>query len=62
VKFYRSAMNQILLRAPAGDHVVTVLGVTPPLQVKLLWLSLATLMLVVAAPRRLFASVDGLAS
>lgn len=52
--FYRSAMNQILLPVPAGDHVVTVHGVTPPLQAKLLWLSLAALVLVVIAPRPLF--------
>jgi hypothetical protein len=54
VRFYRSAMNQILLRVPAGDHLVTVRGVTPPLQSRLLWLSLAMSILVVAVPRRLF--------
>jgi hypothetical protein len=57
VPFYRSAMNHILLRAPAGDHVVSVLGVMPPLQVRLLWLSLGVLAAVLCAPRALFATV-----
>ena len=58
VKFYRSAMNQILLRVPAGEHVVAVRGINPPLLARLMWLGLAVLILVSLAPRRLFASVD----
>ena len=55
--FYRSAMNHILLRVPAGEHVVTVRGVIPPLQAQLLWASLAASLLVILLPRRLFSSV-----
>ena len=51
VPFYRSAMNQILVRAPAGDHVVSILGVMPPLQARLLWLSLGVLLAVAIGSR-----------
>jgi 6-pyruvoyl-tetrahydropterin synthase related domain len=54
VHFYRSAMNHIIVAAPAGEHVVTIHGVIPPLQERLLWLSLAATVLVIAIPRRLF--------
>lgn len=54
---YRSAMNHIVLRVPAGEHVVTVRGVAPPLQEQLLWASLAAMLLVVLLPRRIFSSV-----
>lgn len=59
VPFYRTAMNHVLLRAPAGEHAVTIRGVMPPLQAQLMWLSLATAVVVVLLPRRLFSTVDG---
>jgi hypothetical protein len=58
VPFYRSAMNHILLRLPAGEHRVTIRGAVPPLQASLLWFSLVASLGVLVVPRRLFASVD----
>ena len=56
--FYRSAMNKVIVRAPAGEHVVAIHGVAPPLQAQLLWLGLGVSLLTVAVPRRVFASVN----
>jgi len=53
-KFYRSAMNQVIVAVPAGEHVVTIHGVIPPLQQRLLWWSLFAAVLVVGIPGRLF--------
>jgi hypothetical protein len=58
VTFYRSAMNHILVRLPAGDHRVTVRGAMPPLQAQLLWFSLVAALGIVILPRRVFSSVD----
>jgi hypothetical protein len=58
VSFYRSAMNQIIVGTPAGEHVVRIHGVIPPLQERLLWLSLVALVVVVAVPHRVFASMN----
>jgi hypothetical protein len=58
VPFHRSAMNDILLRIPAGEHLVTVLGVAPPLQRAMFWVSLAALLAVVIAPRRSFIGLE----
>src|SRR6185503_13857762 len=41
VTFYRSAMNHIIVGLPAGEHMVAIHGVIPPLQAQLLWTSLA---------------------
>ena len=57
VPFYRSAMNHVLVRTPAGEHTLAINGVIPPLQAQLLWLSLAAGALVILVPRRLFAPV-----
>jgi hypothetical protein len=62
VSFYRSAMNQILLPVPAGEHIVSVRGVMSPLQARFLWLSLAVAALVVMLPGRLFSPLDRLAA
>jgi hypothetical protein len=55
--FFRSAFDDILLRLPAGQHVVTVKGVAPPLQRRMLWLSFAALAIVLLVPTRLFAGL-----
>ena len=59
VPFYRSAFNTILVRLPAGAHTVRILGVAPPLQVAMFWLSLATLVVTLLMPGRLLAAVLG---
>jgi 6-pyruvoyl-tetrahydropterin synthase related domain len=57
VPFFRSAFDDILLRLPSGRHAVTVTGVAPPLQRRMLWFSLAALLAVLLAPTRLFSAV-----
>ncbi len=59
VDFDRSAMNEILLRLPAGAHVVTVRGTAPPMQASMLWASLAALLGVLAVPRATFHGLEG---
>jgi hypothetical protein len=54
VPFYRSAMNTILVRLPAGAHTVSILGVAPPLQYWMLWISLAALVVTMLVPSRVF--------
>ena len=54
VPFHRSAMHNILVRLPAGEHTVTVRGVAPPFQRAMAWVSVAALMAVVCAPSRVF--------
>ena len=58
VDFYRSAMNDILLRVPAGTHVVTIRGVAPPMQASMFWVSLVAFLGVLAVPGRLFRRLE----
>ena len=50
-------MSEILVRLPAGNHVVTVHGVVPPMQKQMFWLSLVALLIVALIPARAFANV-----
>jgi 6-pyruvoyl-tetrahydropterin synthase related domain len=52
--FFRSAMDQILVRVPAGDHTVTIHGLMPPLQYRMAWLSAISLLAVLFVPTRVF--------
>jgi len=61
VPFYRSAFNTILVRLPPGAHTIRVLGVAPPLQVAMLWLSLAAFVVTLLIPARLLSAVVGAA-
>jgi hypothetical protein len=61
VPFYRSAFNTILVRLPAGAHTVRILGVPPPLQAAMLWLSLAAFIVTLLVPGRLLSAVVGAA-
>jgi hypothetical protein len=58
VSFHRSAMNSILLRVPAGTHVVTIHGVAPPMQASMLWVSLIAFLSVLVVPRRLLSPLE----
>ena len=55
--FFRSAFDDIMLPVPAGNHVVTVKGVAPPLQRRMLWVSLAAMVIVLIVPSRLFSGL-----
>jgi hypothetical protein len=59
VPFYRSAFNTILVQLPAGAHTVRIVGVAPPLQAAMLWLSLAALAVTLIVPGRLLSAVAG---
>ena len=61
VPFYRSAFNTILVRLPAGGHTIRLLGVAPPLQAAMLWLSLAAFVITLLIPGRLLSAVAGAA-
>jgi hypothetical protein len=61
VPFYRSAFNTILVRLPAGAHTIRLLGVAPPLQAAMLWLSLAAFVVTLLVPGRLLSAVVGAA-
>jgi hypothetical protein len=50
VPFYRSAMDAIIVRAPAGEHTITIHGLMPPLQYRMAWLSFASLLAVFVLP------------
>jgi hypothetical protein len=58
VEFYRSGMDQILVRLPAGEHTVTVHGLMPPLQYQMSWLSAISFATVLLVPRRLFSTLE----
>jgi hypothetical protein len=58
VEFYRSAMNEILLRLPPGRHQITVTGVAPPMQAQMAWVSLFALIAVMALPGRIFSQLE----
>jgi hypothetical protein len=62
VPFYRSGFNTILVRLPSGAHTVRILGVAPPLQAAMLWLSLAALVVTLLVPGRLLSAIAGPAS
>lgn len=55
VKFFRSAMNYILVPLPAGEHVLTTRGVASPLCKRTFLFSLVALLAVVLLPARVFA-------
>ena len=58
VPFFRSAMDHIIVRAPAGEHTITISGLMPPMQYQMAWLSFASLLAVVLLPTRAFRPLE----
>ena len=54
VPFSRSGVGTLLLKLPAGSHVITVTGGLPPMQRQMLWVSLAAAVGILMLPPGVF--------